>query len=195
MQRTATLARETKETRIDLTLDLDGNGKAEIASGVGFLDHMLTLFAAHAMIDLSVRAKGDLHIDAHHTVEDIGITLGEAFKQALGEKRGIRRYGHATLPMDESLATVAVDFCGRPCFVYRVEFTAPKIGEFDTELVGEFWQGFVGAAGCNLHQILHYGTNGHHIAEALFKATARAVRNAVETDPRQAGIPSTKGKL
>ena len=193
--RTSTITRNTKETQITLTVNLDGSGRADIASGVGFLDHMLTLFAAHSLIDLDVRATGDLHIDAHHTVEDIGIALGRAFTETLGTKEGIRRYGHFTLPMDETLVTAAVDFCGRPYFAYNVEFKNPKIGDFDTELVHEFWQGFSAAAACNLHMLLHYGTNGHHIAEALFKAVARAVRMAAEIDPRQHGVPSTKGSL
>ncbi|MDR2705680.1 MAG: imidazoleglycerol-phosphate dehydratase HisB [Planctomycetaceae bacterium] len=193
--RTATINRNTKETQISLTLNLDGNGTSSISTGVGFFDHMLTLFAAHSMLDLNIDAQGDLHVDGHHTVEDVGIALGQAFAQALGDKRGIRRYGYFTLPMDETLATTAIDFSGRPCFVYKVEFQKTKIGLFDTELVHEFWQGFVNSSACNLHQILHYGENSHHIAEALFKATARSVRMAVETDPRQSGVPSTKGTL
>lgn len=193
--RTATITRNTKETQISLTLNLDGNGLSAISTGVGFFDHMLTLFAAHSMLDLNIDAQGDLHIDGHHTVEDVGIVLGQAFVQALGDKQGIRRYGHFTLPMDETLATVAIDFSGRPCFVYRVGFQTPKIGLFDTELVHEFWQGFVNTAKCNLHLILHYGENSHHIAEALFKAAARSVRMAVERDSRQSGVPSTKGML
>ncbi|MDR0703619.1 MAG: imidazoleglycerol-phosphate dehydratase HisB [Planctomycetaceae bacterium] len=193
--RTATIKRNTKETQISLTLNLDGNGTSAISTGVGFFDHMLTLFAAHAMIDLNINAQGDLHIDGHHTVEDVGIALGQAFTQALGDKRGIRRYGYFTLPMDETLTTTAIDFSGRPCFVYKAEFQKPKIGLFDTELVREFWQGFANRSACNLHQILHYGENAHHIAEAIFKATARSVRMAVEIDPRQSGVPSTKGTL
>jgi len=193
--RTTTITRNTKETRITLTVNLDGSGRSDISTGIGFLDHMLTLFAAHSLIDLEVKAVGDLHIDAHHTVEDVGIALGQALTTALGMKEGIRRYGHFTLPMDETLVGAAVDFCGRPCFVYNVEFKNPKIGGFDTELVHEFWQGFGAAAACNLHLTLHYGTNGHHIAEALFKAAARAVRMGIEIDPRQQGIPSTKGVL
>jgi len=193
--RTSTFTRNTKETQITLTVNLDGSGRADVASGIGFLDHMLTLFAAHSLIDLDVRATGDLCIDAHHTVEDIGIALGRTLTETLGTKEGIRRYGHFTLPMDEVLVTVAVDFCGRPYLAYDVEFKNPRIGNFDTELVHEFWQGFSASAVCNLHLLLHYGTNGHHIAEALFKATARAVRMAVELDPRQQGVPSTKGVL
>ncbi|GHT18868.1 imidazoleglycerol-phosphate dehydratase [Planctomycetales bacterium] len=193
--RTATISRNTKETQISLTLNLDGNGASAISTGVGFFDHMLTLFAAHSMIDIKIDAKGDLHVDGHHTVEDVGIALGQAFAAALADKHGIRRYGHFTLPMDETLASVAVDFSGRPCLVYHVEFQTPKIGLFDTELVHEFWQGFVQASNCTLHLTLHYGTNGHHAAEALFKAAARAIRAATENDPRQIGIPSTKGTL
>ncbi|MDR2757630.1 MAG: imidazoleglycerol-phosphate dehydratase HisB [Planctomycetaceae bacterium] len=193
--RIATINRNTKETQISLTLNLDGNGTSAISTGVGFFDHMLTLFAAHAMLDLNIDAQGDLHVDGHHTVEDVGIALGQAFTQTLGDKQGIRRYGYFTLPMDETLATAAIDFSGRPCFVYQVGFQTPKIGLFDTELVHEFWQGFVNTARCNLHLLLHYGENSHHIAEALFKATARSVRIAVEIDPRQSGIPSTKGTL
>ena len=193
--RTTTITRNTKETQISLTLNLDGSGQSEISTGLGFFDHMLTLFAAHSLTDLTIEAKGDLYVDGHHTVEDVGIALGQAFSMDLGEKRGIRRYGHFTLPMDETLASAVVDFSGRPCLVYKVAFASTKIGLFDTELVREFWQGFVGAAGCNLHLTLHDGENGHHIAEALFKAAARAIRMAVEVDPRQPGIPSTKGTL
>lgn len=193
--RCTTIDRKTKETQIALSVDLDGSGRGEIATGIGFFDHMLNLFAAHALVDLEVRADGDLHIDGHHTVEDVGIALGEAFRAALGEKRGINRYGHFTLPMDETLVTAAVDFSGRPYFVFDVRFQTSKIGDFDTELLSEFWQGFATAAGCNLHQHMHYGTNAHHIAEAVFKATARAVRMAVAYDSRREGVPSTKGSL
>jgi imidazoleglycerol-phosphate dehydratase len=193
--RTATVSRNTKETQISLTLNLDGSGKPEIATGLGFFDHMLTLFSAHALIDMTLHCSGDLHVDGHHTVEDTGIALGLAFAEALGDKTGLRRFGHFTLPMDETLATVAVDFSGRACLVYNVEFQAAQVGQFDTELVHEFWQGFVNAAKCTLHLQLHYGTNGHHIAESLFKAVARAIRMAVEIDPRQQNIPSTKGTL
>ena len=194
-KRTATVSRSTKETQISLTLNLDGSGKSEISTGLGFFDHMLTLFAAHSLIDLTVQCNGDLHVDGHHTVEDTAIVLGQAFTEALDDKTGLRRYGHFTLPMDETLATVAVDFCGRACLVDNVEFQSAQVGQFDTELVHEFWQGFVNAATCTLHLTLHYGTNGHHIAESLFKAAARAVRMAVEIDPRQQSIPSTKGTL
>ena len=193
--RTATVSRNTKETQISLSLNLDGTGNAEIETGLGFFDHMLTLFSAHSLIDLTLQCSGDLHVDGHHTVEDTGIALGQAFADALGDKAGLRRYGHFTLPMDETLATAAVDFSGRACLVYNVEFQSPHVGQFDTELVHEFWQGFVNAAKCTLHLTLHTGTNGHHIAEALFKAAARSMRMAIETDPRQQGVPSTKGML
>ncbi len=195
MMRTSSISRSTKETQIALEINLDGTGRANIATGVGFFDHMLTLFAAHSMIDMTLKVTGDLDVDAHHTVEDVGIALGQAIVAALGEKRGIRRYGHFTLPMDETLVTVAVDFSGRAFFACHATFPAAKIGQFDSELVYEFWQGFAHSAACNLHQLLHYGSNGHHIAEALFKGTARAIRAAIENDPRQTGIPSTKGVL
>lgn len=193
--RQTTITRQTKETEITLRLNLDGTGNSITETGIGFLDHMLTLFAGHSLIDLDIQAKGDLHVDGHHLTEDIGIVLGQAFVQTLGDKKGIRRYGFFTLPMDETLFTAAVDFSGRPHFVDKVEFLQPKIGDFDTELIHEFWQGVAMAGLCNLHQLLHYGTNSHHIAEAMFKGTARAVRAAVEYDPRQPGIPSTKGTL
>ena len=193
--RTTAASRNTKETQVSLTLNLDGIGKSDIVTGLGFFDHMLTLFAAHSLIDMTLHCNGDLHVDGHHTVEDTGIALGQAFAEGLGDKTGLRRYGHFTLPMDESLATVAVDFSGRACLVYDVEFQSAQVGQFETELVREFWQGFVNGAKCTLHLVLHYGTNGHHIAEALFKAAARAIREAVEIDPRQQSIPSTKGML
>ena len=195
MSRTATIKRKTNETDIALELNLDGTGKASIATGVGFLDHMLDLFTRHAVIDLSVQATGDLHIDAHHTVEDIGICLGQALKEAVGDKKGIRRYGHFTLPMDETLVTSALDLSGRFFLVFDAAFTATKIGEFDTELVEEFWQAFAANALMNLHITLHHGRNSHHISEAIFKSTARALRMACESDPRVDGIPSTKGSL
>jgi len=193
--RITTVSRNTKETQISLTLNLDGTGNSKIATGLGFFDHMLALFAAHSLIDLTLHCNGDLHVDGHHTVEDTGIILGQAFAETLGNKAGLRRYGHFTLPMDESLATAAVDFSGRACLVYNVEFQSAQVGQFDTELVHEFWQGFANGAKCTLHLTLHYGTNGHHIAEALFKAAARSIREAVEIDPRQPSIPSTKGVL
>ena len=195
MSRTAQIDRSTQETQISLSLALDGTGKSEISTGIGFFDHLLTLLTAHSLMDLSVQATGDLHVDGHHLVEDVGIVLGQALTTALGNKAGVRRYGHFTLPMDETLMTVAIDFGGRPHFVYQVPFASPKIGEFDSELVQEFWQGFTHAAACNLHQLCHHGANSHHKAEALFKATARAIRMAVEIDPRQQGVPSTKGSL
>ncbi|GHT21665.1 imidazoleglycerol-phosphate dehydratase [Planctomycetales bacterium] len=195
MLRTSAIQRNTKETQIAVSLNLDGQGTSGIKTGIGFFDHMLTLFAAHSLTDLTVECQGDLHVDGHHSVEDTGIALGQAFSEALGNKSGIRRYGFFTLPMDETLAAAAVDFSGRAAFVYNVQFQNAKIGEFDAELVKEFWQAFTNAAKCTLHLNLHYGSNGHHIAEALFKSAARAVRNAVEIDNRQQGIPSTKGVL
>lgn len=195
MPRTANIDRKTAETNIQLKLDLDGTGRADIATGVGFFDHMLTLFAKHAVIDLTVRAAGDLQVDQHHTVEDAGICLGQAVKQALGDKAGIRRYGHFTLPMDETLATVAIDLSGRFALVYQADFPSAKIGDFDSELVEEFWRAFAANALCNLHILVHYGRNSHHISEAIFKATARALRMAAESDPRVSGVPSTKGSL
>lgn len=193
--RTATIHRKTAETDIRLELNLDGSGQASIDTGVGFFDHMLRLFTRHGAFDLSVTADGDLNVDQHHTVEDVGICLGRAFRDALGDKAGIRRYGHFTLPMDETLATVAVDFSGRAFLVYNAAFATEKIGEFDCQLVEEFWQAFSGNALCNLHAMIHYGRNSHHLAEALFKAAARAMRMAVEHDPRMTGVPSTKGTL
>jgi imidazoleglycerol-phosphate dehydratase len=195
MSRTATIDRKTAETNIQLTLDLDGQGQADVATGVGFLDHMLTLLAKHAAIDLTVRADGDLQVDQHHTVEDTGICLGHALKQAFGDKAGIRRYGHFTLPMEETLATVAIDLSGRYAFVFRAVFPSQKIGDFDSELVEDFWQAVAANALCNLHILVHYGRNSHHVSEAIFKATARALRMAIETDPRMSGVPSTKGTL
>ncbi len=195
MARTATIDRKTAETNIRLRLDLDGAGQADIVTGVGFLDHMLTLLAKHAVIDLHVRADGDLNVDQHHTVEDTGICLGQALRQALGDKAGIRRYGHFTLPMEETLATVAIDLSGRYALVFGANFPAAKIGNFDTELVEDFWQALAANALCNLHIVVPYGRNSHHISEAIFKCAARALRMAVEHDPRMSGIPSTKGTL
>jgi imidazoleglycerol-phosphate dehydratase len=195
MARSAKIQRETAETKITLELLLDGGGQSQIATGVGFFDHMLTLLAKHAAFDLTVKATGDLEVDAHHTVEDVGICLGQAVNKALGDRAGIRRYGHFTLPMEETLGTCAVDLGGRPCFVFQAEFPAPKIGQFDAELVAEFWHAFANNALCNLHFVVHYGGNGHHIAECIFKAAARALRMAVEFDPRMTGVPSTKGRL
>ncbi len=195
MPRTAAITRKTAETDITLSLNLDGTGVGKIATGVGFFDHMLTLFAKHSLIDLDVAAKGDLHIDAHHTVEDVGICLGKAIAQAVGDKAGITRYGSMTLPMEETLVTSALDLSGRVKFIYKVVIPAAKVGEFDTELVEEFWQAVAANVPMNLHLVLHHGTNSHHIAEGLFKATARALRQAVTIDPRQTGVPSSKGTL
>jgi imidazoleglycerol-phosphate dehydratase len=195
MPRIARIHRKTVETDIELDLNLDGGGNAEIATGVGFFDHMLTLFGKHSAMDLSIKARGDLEVDQHHTVEDVGICLGQALKEALGDKAGIRRYGHFTLPMEETLVTSAMDLGGRAFLVFKAEFPSHRIGDFQSELVAEFWQAFAANALCNLHVIVHHGRNSHHIAEAIFKATARALRNAVETDPRLQGVPSTKGKL
>ena len=195
MARTATVSRDTAETKISLTVDLDGSGRAEVATGLGFFDHMLTLLAGHSLFDLTISCAGDLHVDGHHTVEDVGRALGTAVKDCLGDRRGIRRYGHATLPMDESLVTAAVDLGGRAACVLAVEFPVPTIGSFDVQLVEVFWESFAATAGANVHAVLHHGSNAHHIAEAVFKATARSLRMAVEPDPRQPGVPSTKGVL
>ena len=195
MNRTASIQRQTAETKIDLELNLDGTGQADINTGVGFLDHMLELFAKHAVVDLKVKAEGDLHVDQHHTVEDTGICFGMALREALGNKAGIRRYGHFTLPMEETLVTVAIDFSGRFYLAYQAPVPAAKIGDFDSELLEDFWQSMAANSLCNLHVLLHYGRNSHHIAEAIFKGTARALRMAVEADPRMPGVPSTKGTL
>lgn len=195
MTRTAQISRQTAETNIALELNLDGTGQSEIATGVGFFDHMLTLLARHSLFDLKVRADGDLHVDQHHTVEDVGICLGLALAEALGDKRGIVRYGSLTLPMEETLVTSAVDLSGRAWFVYGVKIPTEKIGDFDAQLVEDFWQSVSANARMNLHQLLHYGRNSHHIAEGVFKSTARALRMAVAIDPRQTGIPSSKGVL
>jgi imidazoleglycerol-phosphate dehydratase len=194
--RRASLQRRTQETEIAATLDLDGVGTADIATGIGFLDHMLTAFARHAMIDITLRAVGDLHIDAHHTTEDVGIVLGRCLHAALGEKRGIRRFGHALVPMDEALAEAAVDLSGRPFLAFSVAFPRERVGGMDTELFEEFFRAFATNAAITLHLSLKAGRNAHHIAEACFKATARALRMAVEADPRAVGmVPSTKGSL
>jgi imidazoleglycerol-phosphate dehydratase len=193
--RTATVERQTNETKIELRIDLDGTGQADIATGVGFLDHMLELLARHAAIDLAVRAEGDLQVDQHHTVEDVGICFGQAIRQALGDKAGIRRYGHVVLPMEEALITAAIDLSGRYAMVYQVAMPTAKIGQFDSELVEDFWQATAANALCNLHVLLHHGRNSHHISEAVFKAVARALRMAVEPDPRIPDVPSTKGTL
>ncbi len=193
--RTATITRNTKETRIALTLDLDGAGKGTIKTGVGFFDHMLELLTRHALVDLKVEATGDLHIDAHHTVEDVGIVLGQALEKALADKRGIYRYGWAIVPMDESLAQVALDLSGRPAFVFNVQFKREAIGSFPAELVEEFFKALCTSAKMNLHINVPYGTNNHHISEAIFKGTAKALRQAVSSDPRNSDVPSTKGSL
>ena len=193
MTRTAHINRQTAETAIELDLDLDGSGTAQIATGVGFFDHMLTLLAKHAAMDLTIRA-GDLHVDQHHTVEDVGICLGQALRRRSAQA-GIRRYGHFTLPMEETLVTSALDLSGRYFLVFQADFSRAKIGDFDSELVDDFWQAVAANALMNLHVVLHHGRNNHHIAEAMFKATARALRMAVEFDPRMPGVPSTKGTL
>ena len=193
--RTATLSRQTKETKIELSINLDGKGRSSVHSGVGFFDHMLDLLARHGLIDLDVTADGDLEVDAHHTVEDVGIVLGQALEKALGDKRGIYRYGWAIVPMDEALAQVAVDLSGRPAFVYHVQFTGQTIGTFPAELVEEFWKSVATNARMNLHVSVPYGTNNHHVAEAIFKAAAKALRQAVSPDPRNEDVPSTKGSL
>ena len=195
MTRTARIQRGTAETDVDVELSLDGSGRSQIATGVGFFDHMLTLLTKHAAIDLTVKASGDLAVDQHHTVEDVGICLGLAMKEALGDKAGIRRYGHFTLPMEETLVTTAVDLGGRAYFMFKAEFSSPKIGQFDSELVADFWQAFAANALCNLHVKLHYGRNSHHVAEGIFKSAARALRMAVEHDPRMTDVPSTKGTI
>ncbi|MFN0195334.1 MAG: imidazoleglycerol-phosphate dehydratase HisB [Planctomycetaceae bacterium] len=195
MPRTATLKRTTGETNISLTLNLDGTGQSQIGTGIGFFDHMLTLFAKHGLFDLTIDAQGDLNVDHHHTVEDVGICLGKAILEAIGDKKGITRYGSMILPMEETLVTTALDLSGRAVFVYQASFPTEKIGEFDTQLVQEFWQAVASNALMNLHFIQHHGHNSHHISEAMFKGAARALRQAVTIDPRQTGIPSTKGVL
>lgn len=195
MTRRATIKRKTAETDIELSLDLDGTGKTEIETGVGFFDHMLTLLGRHSLIDLSIKARGDLHVDHHHTVEDTGICFGKALAEALGDKRGIVRYGSVTLPMEETLVTTALDLSGRAWFVNHVAIPTSKIGEFDAELVDVFWQAVAANALMNLHFVLHHGANSHHIAEAVFKGAARALRQAVAIDPRQKDVPSSKGTL
>ena len=196
MKRQATISRRTKETQISATVDLDGTGTFDIVTGVGFLDHMLEQLARHGLLDIKLEAKGDLHIDFHHTTEDVGIVLGQAVAKALGDKQGITRYADVHLPMDEALTRVALDVSGRPFLVWNVTFTQPKIGEMDTELFREFFQAFAQNAGITLHIENLYGENNHHIAETCFKGVARALRAAVALDPRQAGrVPSTKGML
>jgi imidazoleglycerol-phosphate dehydratase len=195
MPRIATLSRKTNETEIDLTLDLDGTGSHQLSTGCGFFDHMLTHLAKHGLFDLQLQAKGDHHIDAHHTVEDVGICIGKALVQAIGDKKGIRRYGSATVPMDETLVTVAVDLSGRPFLVWNAEVPLETLGTFNSQLAEEFWRALSSAGLMNLHVVLHHGRNTHHIIEAIFKAAARALREAVEFDPRSNSIPSTKGVL
>jgi imidazoleglycerol-phosphate dehydratase len=193
--RTAQIRRETGETKITLGINLDGAGTAQLATGLGFFDHMLNLLARHSLIDLDVDAQGDLHVDAHHTVEDVGICFGKALTQALGDKAGIRRYGSATLPMDETLVTSALDLSGRAVCVWNVALQPEMLGTFNAPLAEEFWRAVAGSGLMNLHVLCHYGRNSHHIIEAVFKATARALRQAVELDPRGGGVPSTKGVL
>ena len=196
MTRIADITRTTSETDIALRLDLDGAGNTNATTGIGFLDHMLTTFGRHGGFDLTIRATGDLHIDHHHTTEDVGIVLGQALARALGDKRGISRFGHALVPMDEALAEAAIDLSGRAYFAWKVTFERDKVGEMDTELFEEFFRAFAANAQMNLHINLRAGGNAHHVAEACFKAAARALRSAVELDPRAAGvIPSTKGAL
>ena len=195
-QRIAQVSRDTKETQIQVRVNLDGTGQSDLSTGIGFFDHMLDQIARHGLIDLDIQAEGDLHIDGHHTVEDVGITLGQAVSQAVGDKRGLRRYGHAYVPLDEALSRVVVDFSGRPGLVMNLPFTSGAIGGFDTQLTHEFFQGFVNHANVTLHIDNLRGENAHHQAETVFKAFARALRMALELDPRSPGsIPSTKGSL
>jgi imidazoleglycerol-phosphate dehydratase len=193
--RSAEVQRDTLETRVRVKLDLDGSGKSALATGIGFFDHMLDQIARHGMVDLDIAASGDLHIDAHHTVEDVGITLGQALAKAVGDKKGVRRYGHAYVPLDEALSRVVVDLSGRPGLVFQVPFVRGTVGEFDVDLVREFFQGLVNHAGITVHIDTLRGDNAHHQAETVFKAFGRALRMAVEADPRASGIPSTKGSL
>ncbi len=195
MDRTADLSRQTRETKVQVALNLDGTGISDLETGVGFFNHMLELLSRHSLIDLAVHAEGDLDVDFHHTVEDVGIVLGQALEKALGDKKSINRYGWAIVPMDESLAQVAIDISGRAAFVFNVDFKGPTIGTFDVELVREFFKALANTAKMNLHVTVPYGENNHHISEAIFKATAKALRQAVCTDPRNPSIPSTKGTL
>jgi imidazoleglycerol-phosphate dehydratase len=196
LKRQATISRKTKETQITATVDLDGSGTFDVKTGIGFLDHMLEQLARHSMIDITLKAAGDLHIDFHHTAEDTGIVLGQAVAEALGDKKGITRYADVHLPMDDTLTRVAIDVSGRPYLVWKVEFSKPKVGEMDTELFREWFQAFAQNARITLHVENLYGENNHHIAETCYKGLARALRRAVEPDPRQAGrVPSTKGTL
>jgi imidazoleglycerol-phosphate dehydratase len=194
--RQATVERTTKETSIKVTVDLDGNGHYTVATGIGFLDHMLEQLSRHSLMDLSVEAKGDIHIDFHHTTEDVAICIGEAVAKALGDRKGIGRYGAATIPMDETLSEVAIDLSNRPYLIWKVSFTKPKLGDMDTELFKEWFQAFAQAAGATLHVWNKYGENNHHIVESCYKGLARALRQAIEIDPRKAdAVPSTKGVL
>ncbi len=194
--RTATIERKTKETEISVSLDLDGSGIYDVSTGIGFLDHMLEQLSRHSLMDLTVKAKGDLHIDFHHTTEDTGIAIGEAFSKALGDRKGITRYASALIPMDETLSRVALDISNRPYLIWRVDFTKPKLGDMDTELFKEWFQAFAQAAGITLHVENLYGENNHHIVESCYKGLARALRDAIEIDPRKADeVPSTKGVL
>ena len=194
--RTGSVDRNTKETKISVSLDLDGTGQYDVSTGIGFLDHMLEQLSRHSLIDLTVKAEGDLHIDFHHTTEDTGIAIGEAFAEALGDRKGITRYGSAYIPMDETLSRVALDISNRPYLIWRVEFTKPKLGDMDTELFKEWFQAFAQAAGITLHVENLYGENNHHIVESCYKGIARALRQAIEIDPRKADeVPSTKGVL
>jgi imidazoleglycerol-phosphate dehydratase len=194
--RHATVERTTKETRIKVTVDLDGNGHYTVATGIGFLDHMLEQLSRHSLMDLTVEAKGDIHIDFHHTTEDVAICIGEAVAKALGDRKGIGRYGAATIPMDETLSEVAIDLSNRPYLIWKVAFTKPKLGDMDTELFKEWFQAFAQAAGATLHVWNKYGENNHHIVESCYKGLARALRQAVTIDPRKAdAVPSTKGVL
>jgi imidazoleglycerol-phosphate dehydratase len=195
MSRTASVRRTTAETDIDLTLTLDGTGRSSVSTGVGFFDHMLTHVAKHGLFDLTVSCQGDLYIDAHHTVEDVGLCFGKALVQALGDKAGVRRYGDATVPMDETLVTAAVDLSGRPFLVWKADVPTEPLGTFSSQLAEEFWRAVSSAGVLTLHVVLHHGKNTHHVVETIFKATARALRNAVEPDPRGSGVPSTKGVL
>ncbi len=194
--RISTISRKTNETKIEVSVNLDGSGKADIDTGIGFFDHMLDQLAKHSLIDMTIKCDGDLHIDGHHTAEDTGITLGQALKEAIGDKKGIRRYGHFDLVMDEARSSVALDFSNRPFLVWDAKFTVDRLGQMDTELFQEFFQALAGAAGLTLHVTNHVGTNNHHIIESIYKACAKAMRMAVEIDPRAAdSLPSTKGAL
>lgn len=195
MSRAGSINRQTRETNIQVSIELDGSGQSQIETGVGFFDHMLELFAKHGLFDLDIKAEGDLQVDQHHTVEDTGICLGQAIKKAVGDKRGISRYGHFTLPMEETLVTTAVDLSGRYFLNFGAEFPTEKIGDFDSQLVEDFWQAFAANLLCNLHVVVHSGRNSHHISEGIFKSLARSLRMAVSIDPRQEGVASTKGVI